>query len=134
SQKLEALGRAPPAAAAIDVLVNTHANGDHCYGNQLVEGAHLAASKHCAEEMSEVPAGLLAGLVASAPTLGAAGEFLSAIFGGFDFAGIDITTPDQTFEGDLELRVGDRVVRLLEVGPAHTRGDVVVHVPDAAPV
>ena len=134
SEMLDALRRAAPAAAAIDVLVNTHANGDHCYGNQLVEGAHIVASKQCAEEMSEVPAGLLAGLVAAAPTLGAAGEFLSAIFGGFDFAGIDVTTPNETFEGELELRVGDRVVRLLEVGPAHTRGDVVVHVPDAATV
>ena len=28
---------AVPAAARIDTLVNTHANGDHCYGNQLVE-------------------------------------------------------------------------------------------------
>ena len=30
---------AVPSAARIDVLVNTHANGDHCYGNELVRGA-----------------------------------------------------------------------------------------------
>ena len=29
----------PRAAARIGTLVNTHANGDHCHGNQLVEGA-----------------------------------------------------------------------------------------------
>ena len=131
---LDALGRMTPAAKTIDVLVNTHANGDHCYGNQLVSGARIVASKQCAEEMAEVPAGLLAGLVATAPTLGPAGDFLTAIFGSFDFAGIDLTPPDETFEGELELHVGDRVVHLLEVGPAHTRGDVVVHVPDAATV
>ena len=38
--------------------------------------------------------------------------------------------PTWTFDGELELRVGDRRVRLLEVGPAHTAGDVVVHLPD----
>jgi glyoxylase-like metal-dependent hydrolase (beta-lactamase superfamily II) len=30
--------------------------------------------------------------------------------------------------------VGDRRVRLIEVGPAHTTGDVIVHVPDAGVV
>ena len=28
----------------IHTLVNTHANGDHCYGNQLVTGAEVVAS------------------------------------------------------------------------------------------
>ena len=36
-------------AAPIRTLVNTHANGDHCYGNQLVEGAEIiAADGRCA--------------------------------------------------------------------------------------
>ena len=39
--------------------------------------------------------------------------------------------PTTTFEGSLELRVGDRRVQLLELGPAHTAGDVAVHLPDA---
>jgi len=52
------------------------------------------------------------------------------IFGPFSFDGIELAAPTRTFEGQLELRVGDRPVRLLEVGPAHTRGDVVVHLPD----
>ena len=33
-----------PAAASIGTVVNTHANGDHCYGNQLVAGADIVAS------------------------------------------------------------------------------------------
>ena len=41
--------------APIDVVVNTHANGDHCYGNQLVAGAEIIASAATAEEMAEVP-------------------------------------------------------------------------------
>ncbi len=38
--------------------------------------------------------------------------------------------PTRTFEGELELTVGGKRVRLLEVGPAHTRGDVLVHSPE----
>ena len=36
--------------------------------------------------------------------------------------------------GDLTLRVGDRAVALMEVGPAHTAGDVIVHLPDTRTV
>ena len=34
-----------------------------------------------------------------------------------------------TFDGRLDLAVGDRKVELIEVGPAHTRGDVIAWVP-----
>jgi glyoxylase-like metal-dependent hydrolase (beta-lactamase superfamily II) len=34
----------------------------------------------------------------------------------------------------MELSVGDRAVTFLELGPAHTGGDTIVHVPDAATV
>ena len=33
---LRSMRDAVPAAARIGTLVNTHANGDHCFGNQLV--------------------------------------------------------------------------------------------------
>src|SRR6185312_14348158 len=36
---LAEMRRAVPAAERIGTLVNTHANGDHCYGNQLLAGA-----------------------------------------------------------------------------------------------
>ena len=32
------------ASRPIGTVVNTHANGDHCYGNQLVKGATFIAS------------------------------------------------------------------------------------------
>jgi glyoxylase-like metal-dependent hydrolase (beta-lactamase superfamily II) len=128
---LDAMRAVAPAAGAIDIVVNTHANGDHCYGNQLVAGADIVASTASAAEMDEVPPALLASLVNAAPDLGATGAFVADIFGGFAFDGIEVVPPTTTFDGTLTLRVGDREVRLLELGPAHTRGDVVVHVPDA---
>ena len=44
AEMLQAMRRAEPAAQRIGTLVNTHANGDHCYGNQLVEGARVITS------------------------------------------------------------------------------------------
>jgi len=128
---LDAMRDAVPAAASIDVLVNTHANGDHCYGNELVGGATIVASQACAEEMSEgVTPEVLARLVAQADELGEAeAAFVRRAFGPFRFEGITLTPPTETFRGRATRRVGDRAVELLEVGPAHTRGDVIVHVP-----
>jgi cyclase len=119
------------AAAPITTVVNTHANGDHCYGNQLVAGAAIVASTATAREMGEVSPAMLAGLNA-AP--GEIGELFRGFFGAFDFAGIELARPTRTFDGQLDLDVGGRTVTLIEVGPAHTRGDTLVHVPDARTV
>src|ERR1700730_5526814 len=59
-EMLSALRAAVPAASRIGTLVNTHANGDHTFGNQLVDGAQIIASRRCAEEMKERPPGELA--------------------------------------------------------------------------
>ncbi len=128
-QMLQAMRSAVPAAAHIDTLVNTHANGDHCYGNQLVNGARIVASERTAAEMSELPPAAMAALVEQAPAMGELGAFFLECFGAFDFKGIELTLPEQTFAGELALRVGDRELLLLEVGPAHTRGDTLVHAP-----
>ncbi|MBA2282118.1 MAG: MBL fold metallo-hydrolase [Acidimicrobiia bacterium] len=134
AEMLESMRRATAAAEVVDTVVNTHANGDHCYGNQLVAGAEIVASAAGAREMEEVPASMLAGLVAGAPGLGPVGAFITRIFGSFSFEGIELVAPTRTFDGEVTLRVGDREVRLLELGPAHTAGDVAVHVPDAGVV
>ncbi len=113
--------------APIATLVNTHANGDHCYGNELVTGATIVASKAAAHEMTDVPPSMMAAL-ATMP--GETGDVFRRYFGSFDFEGITLTLPTQTFEGHLHLDVGGKPVELIEVGPAHTMGDVIVHSPD----
>ena len=128
-EMLAAMRDAVPAAAAIDTLVNTHANGDHCYGNELVEGAVIVASRACAEEMQELPPSALAALMKNAADLGPAGAFFAQVFGPFEFDGITLTPPSETFEGRQTRQVGDKQVELIEVGPCHTKGDVIVHVP-----
>lgn len=120
---------APKAAAQIGTLVNTHHNGDHCYGNECVHGAEIIASAHAAEEMKREQPTLLAGFLKAAPGLGLTGEYLMHCFGAFDFEGITPTLPTTTFSGRLQRKVGNKSVDLIEVGPAHTGGDILVHVP-----
>ncbi len=62
------------------------------------------------------------------------GELFRRFFGAFQFEGIEATPPTRTFDGRLELDVGGRIVELIEVGPAHTRGDTIVHVPQTRTV
>lgn len=137
-----------------DTVVNTHANGDHCWGNQLVGDAELISSRATAEEMLElspklmhtlvqasraivrmgglasVPLRLLGQLgIARAGALADAAPLLVERFGDFDFGAVSLRVPTRTFEGRLNLRVGDTEVQLIEVGPAHTRGDVIVYLP-----
>jgi len=131
-EMLDAMRSAEPKAAGrIDALVNTHANGDHCHGNQLVEGAEIIASTAAAQEMAELPPEAMAGLMkAVADDPSPAGRFFRHCFGRFEFDGITHTPPTRTFDGELTLTVGGKTVELIQVGPAHTRGDVLVHVPE----
>jgi cyclase len=119
------------AASPIKSLVNTHANGDHCYGNQLVAGPDVAvyASQAAADEMDETPPTRLSALVRNAPA-GITRDFVVHAFGPFDFGGIDVPAPTHTFNGRHEIEVGGRRAQLIEVGPAHTAGDVLVWIPD----
>ena len=120
------------ATSPIATVVNTHANGDHCFGNQLVaDQARVVMSKATAHELTHVPASMLAAMQ-QAP--GELGTVFRKMFGPFDFSGIEVPPPDETFEGRMEVVVGDRPVSLVQLGPAHTDGDVIVHVPDSGVV
>ncbi|MET1049533.1 MAG: MBL fold metallo-hydrolase [Acidimicrobiales bacterium] len=121
------------ATAPIATLVNTHANGDHCYGNQLVTGAEVIASAAAAAEMEQLPPSTL-GLMTSLDLGDTTNRYVRMAFGPFTFDDIEPPHPDRTFSGGLSLDVAGRPVELVEVGPAHTAGDVIVHLPDAATV
>ncbi len=119
-------------SAPIDTVVNTHANGDHCYGNgEIVRrrpDVEIVTSTATAHEMADVPPAMMAALN-QAP--GDVGDLFRSFFGAFHFDGIELVTPTTTFDRRLDVEVGGRLVELIEVGPAHTSGDTIVHVPDA---
>jgi cyclase len=131
AEMLQAMRATSPAAHHIGTVVNTHANGDHCYGNSLMGDAQIIATARCATEMQELPPATMAAMLRSADALGAAGQFVQRIFSPFSFEDVPLTLPTRTFEDRLDLHVGGRTVSVLEVGPAHTAGDAVVHLPEA---
>jgi cyclase len=111
-------------AAPIRTLVNTHGNGDHWFGNELVRDAEIVAASASVVDMRAVSPQLVHALVSSP---GTAGDYVRRIFGGYDFTGITPTYPDRTYEKELLLTVGGVDVLLIDVGPAHTSGDTVVY-------
>ncbi|MFF9410328.1 MBL fold metallo-hydrolase [Streptomyces anandii] len=115
----------------ISTVVNTHANGDHYFGNQLLRHAEIISSVNAAAHMSQSD---LDSLRADLRAPGRHGDDVRRSFGRFDFDGITITPPTRTFEGELTLDVSGVEVRCITVGPAHTDGDLIVHVPSARTV
>jgi len=132
---LDALGEAGRAAPGIETVVNTHSNPDHCWGNQLVAGsAEIIASRAAAQEMLQLQPEVLRTVKASVPPDTPEGRFFELLFGSYDFSDVVVTPPTRTFEGALTLDLGGVEVQLREVGPAHTKGDVIVHIPSAGVV
>ncbi len=124
------LERSPLAAA-----FNTHGNGDHCYGNQLLPDAlPIYATTIAAEEIRAVPPAAAQTLFKETDLGPEFAAWVRDAFGPFDWEGIEVRPPTETFAGETVVRVGDREVRLVEVGPAHTQGDAIAYVPDAGAV
>jgi glyoxylase-like metal-dependent hydrolase (beta-lactamase superfamily II) len=145
-------------AARIDVpirtLVNTHSDPDHTWGNQLIGGAEIVATEAAARLIREEgpePLRRMQSLAGPMRTLGSLplpvvgtlpapllprlrlrelGAYLGTGLAPFDWSDVSVTPPTREFSGELELDAGGRLVRLIEVGPAHTPGDLLVHVPD----
>ncbi len=129
--------------APIALAVNTHSDGDHWWGNaELPAKAEIVTSRASLETMREEtpPAGMarlrsLARMVRRAPGgAGAMGRYVSAMLKPFDFEHVELRFPERVFAGQRSETVGGRELRLVEVGPAHTPGDLIVHVPDAGVV
>jgi cyclase len=126
-------------SAPIGRLVNTHADGDHIWGNQLVKDAEIIMTSACdaeAREMKPAVMTMLGRVGKTMERLGPGkvkemGEYLHGMAVPYDFKGIEVKAATRTFEGEMTLEVGGREVRLIEVGPAHTLGDLLVYVPDA---
>ncbi len=111
-------------------VVNTHHNGDHCWGNQLFTGAEIIGHRLCAAGFGKEQPKLMQALKrqggSSDPALAALARELDS----YDFTGIELTPPTTLFDERLDLELDGLRVELLYVGPAHTAGDVIAHLPD----
>jgi glyoxylase-like metal-dependent hydrolase (beta-lactamase superfamily II) len=122
-------GAEPKGMKNIRALINSHSNGDHCNGNNCIDTDEVISSEATLEEMSHESPEMMAALLKQAPEMGTLGKYFLECFGSFNFEGVTKRLPNITFTGKTQRQVGDKIVELIEVGPAHTNGDVLVHVP-----
>ncbi len=130
-EMLSALRPCTDGAPITDAVI-THSNGDHTHGNQLLDpSVRIIAAAGTAEEIAHGMAPEMLAMAQTANLGPIATPYARARFGHFDFSGITVRNADLTFDRELSIDVGGRRVDLLNLGPAHTAADSVVHVPDA---
>lgn len=116
--------------AAVAQVVNTHHNGDHCWGNQLFTEAEIIGHRLCAEgfakERPETMQMIRNAAGSANPALAAFAKQLAS----WDFTGVELRPPTRLVDDRLTLDVGGVRVDLIYVGPAHTQGDLLVHLPE----
>lgn len=131
SEMLAAMSPVTDDAPITDAVI-THSNGDHTHGNQLLgSSVRIIAAKGTAEEVAHGMAPEMLAMTQVADLGPVATPYARERFGPFDFSGITLRNADQTFEHEIGIDLGGRHVNVLDLGPAHTAADAVVHVPDA---
>ncbi|MFF1297249.1 MULTISPECIES: MBL fold metallo-hydrolase [unclassified Streptomyces] len=123
--------RRAAGAPAVRTVVATHANGDHTWGNQCLAGAEILATDAALEHqcLEPTPQELHTLMHDSDPNQ-PLGWYFRRHFGRFDFSDVQVLPPTKTFSSRHNLMLGRIRVELHEVGPAHTMGDLIVHLPD----
>ena len=128
----------------IEYVINTHADGDHCWGNQLFADKPIIATAKTRAAMAHIRPDslrLLKGasrVMARLPKLAVSqranqavllGHYMAGMFAPYDFTGVALTPPTETFSGERSLYVRGTQIVLRELGPAHSDGDALVYVP-----
>lgn len=124
--------------APIEQVINTHADGDHCWGNQLFKGRPILATHACIHQMHHLQPRALSALyhgsaiLRHVPVAGIDrfGHYMREMFRPYGFGGVTITDPTEGFSMQKTLCINGVDIVITEVGPGHTDGDAVVHLPD----
>ncbi|MBI2847520.1 MAG: MBL fold metallo-hydrolase [Chloroflexi bacterium] len=100
----------------IRFLVNTHYHLDHTFGNQFFSPpAQIISHANVRKKLLD---------------LGGQAYVKEAARTRPEVASVTLVLPNVTLTGDLDLHLGDRLVRLLQPGHGHTNGDTVVYLPE----
>ena len=102
----------------VRLLINTHHHIDHTLGNALFPGAQILSHANARREQQRVGTSVLDVLRPRLPELVAEAD------------GVEVRMADVTFDGEVTLHLGTRVVRLVHLGTAHTIGDALVLLPE----
>lgn len=116
-------------------IVNTHADGDHSWGNGLISEARVIAAKSGADILHEIKPRALQGLRALSGFLEVLnirysrkiGHWLKAGITPYDFHGIRLPKAQITFEDSMELSLGNKSAKIFEFGAAHSQCDLGIY-------
>jgi len=114
----------------IRYAINTHEDQDHTWGNQLLpEDTQIIASRGTVDSFSSLTPATVKSITST--DHGDGTQWVWDNYLNRDVDLIEPRLPDVAIDSETELEVGGRIVRLVPVFPAHSHGDVIVHIPDA---
>ncbi|MFZ5528588.1 MAG: MBL fold metallo-hydrolase [Pseudomonadota bacterium] len=124
--------------APISHVINTHTDGDHCWGNQLFVDQVITSTQASVQSIHRHPPKQLRALqwgsrlfqhlpIGHVDTFG---RYMGDMLRPYRFSGVKVTPANATFRGETSIEVNGVTLQLMEVGPAHTDGDCLVYVPD----
>ena len=136
----EMLRHAEPilSTSPIERVINTHGDGDHCWGNQLFADKLIMSTHACVDYMGHYSPGEMRAVRAGAKLLrhipiaglDSLGRYMARMLTPYHFSGIRLSPAHETFSGEKIVTVGGVTLQLLEFGPGHTRGDCIVWIPE----
>jgi len=122
----------------IDTVINTHSDGDHCWGNQLFSNKNIIATQACIDQMHHMNPRSLSALKLGCKAMkhipfasvDCFSQYMADMLAPYEFGGVHITDPTMAFQHEHTLCINGKDIVLYEVGPGHTNGDAIVYVPD----
>lgn len=131
-------------------VINTHPHWDHVFGNQVWSDARFAAHELAGDEIRNMTRALsqLTGAFAKnlteldtrlaaqpesspdRPVLVRQREFARRNLDGLRKPGFQLVPPGITFRDRMTIHLGDRTLRLVHFGRAHSNSDIFIHVPE----
>ncbi|MFR1708768.1 MAG: MBL fold metallo-hydrolase [Clostridium sp.] len=114
-------------------VVSSHYNCDHTWGNKVFEDSCIIMHKEADRERKSESIDFWSNIVKldkNAEGISEGPKFLANELDGFDLTGIEWVYPDIEIESDINMRLGDTVVQILNVAPAHSDSDLLLWMPE----
>ena len=124
--------------APITRVINTHSDGDHCWGNQLFSDRIITATRACVDHMTHPSPRQLWAIKSSSKLLrclpfaglNSLGNYMGGMLAPYEFRKLHVRPAQETFSGEMTITVEGVILHLIETGPGHSHGDCIVWVPE----